>query len=118
MKIASILLACLIMASCQPGGPLSPLITAAREGDTAKLSQLIEAGADPDERGGVNDWTPLMHAVHKKQLASVKALLAAGANPNLTAGAEGRDTALSLAEAEGYAEITIALRDHGAKPSQ
>src|SRR5580704_15042673 len=102
MKLASLLLACLISASCQPGGPLSPLIVAAREGDTARIAELVKSGADVNERGGVNDWTPLMHAVHKNQVTSVRALIAAGADVNLTAGSEGRDTALRLAEAEGY----------------
>ena len=118
MKLASILLACLLTAACQPGPPLTPLIVAAREGDTARMDELIQSGADVNERGGVNDWTPLMHAVHKNQIASVRALLAARADVNLTAGAEGRDTALRLAEADGYAEITILLRNHGAKASQ
>jgi ankyrin repeat protein len=115
MKLACLLLACLICASCQPGGPLPPLIVAAREGDASRIADLVKSGADINERGGVNDWTPLMHAVHKNQVNSVRALIAAGADVNLTAGAEGRDTALRLAEAEGYAEITVLLRDAGAK---
>src|ERR1700682_344794 len=118
MKLATIILASLLTAACNPGPPLSPLIGAARDGDTARIAELVRAGANVNERGGVNDWTPLMHAVHKNQPASVKALIAAGADVNATSGARGRDTALRLAEIEGYSDIATMLRDHGAKASQ
>jgi ankyrin repeat protein len=113
-----LLLATLLLAACQPGPPISPLITAAREGDAARIAQLIASGADVNQRGGVNDWTPLMHAVHKNQIASVRALLDAGADVNLTAGARGRDTALRLAEVENEPQIGDLLRQHAAKASQ
>src|SRR5258706_11857103 len=105
MKFATIILACLLTAACNPGPPLSPLIGAAREGDTARIAELVKAGANVNERGGVNDWTPLMHAVHKNQTASVRALIDAGADLNATAGARGRDTALRLAEPQGETQI-------------
>jgi ankyrin repeat protein len=117
MKLAATFF-CLLMAACQPGPPISPLIGAAREGDTARITELVKSGADVNERGGVNNWTPLMHAVHTNQPASVRALLEAGADVNSTAGARGRDTALRLAESEGYNDIAKTLRDHGAKTSQ
>lgn len=116
MKLAAILF-CLLTAACQPGPPISPLIVAAREGDTARIAELVKAGAAVNERGGVNDWTPLMHAVHTNRPASVRALLEAGADVNLTAGARGRDTALRLAEVEGYTDIAAMLRAHGAQSS-
>ncbi len=114
MKLATILF-CILTAACQSGPPISPLIAAARLGDTGSIVALIKSGADVNQRGGVNNWTPLMHAVHKKQLASVQALIAAGADVNATAGARGRDTALRLAEIEGYSDIAAMLRDHGAR---
>jgi uncharacterized protein len=114
MKLAAILLTCLLTA-CNSGAPISPLISAAREGDTARIQELAKSGADVNQRGGVNDWTPLMHAVHKKQPAAVRALIAAGADVNLTAGARGHDTALRLAEIEKYDDIVTLLRAHGAK---
>jgi ankyrin repeat protein len=104
-----------ITACMNPGPPISPLIAAAREGDTAQISGLIKAGADVNQRGGVNDWTPLMHAVHKNQIAAVRALIEAGADINLTAGARGRDTALRLAMVQDHPEIAALLREHGAK---
>jgi hypothetical protein len=100
------------------GSPISPLIAAARDGDSMQVAQLAASGADVNQRGGVNDWTPLMHAVHKNQLAAVRALLDAGADINATAGARGRDTALSLAVVQNEPEIAALLRAHGAKSPQ
>jgi ankyrin repeat protein len=117
MKLATILFACVLTAACNPGPPLSPLIGAAREGDTARIVELVKGGANVNERGGVNDWTPLMHAVHKNQAASVRALIDAGADLSATAGARGRDTALRLAELQGETEIAAMLRDAAAKAS-
>lgn len=114
MRLVAILLTCLLTA-CNSGAPISPLIAAARDGDAAHIEELVKSGADVNQRGGVNDWTPLMHAVHKKQPAAVRALIDAGADVNLTAGARGRDTALRLAEIDGDATIASMLRDHGAK---
>src|SRR5277367_1242945 len=109
MRVAPIptLLPCLALAltmtACMnPGGPVSPLIAAARDGDATRIAQLVAAGADVNQRGGVNDWTPLMHAVHKNQPAAVRALIDAGADINATAGARGHDTALSLAMVQSH----------------
>jgi ankyrin repeat protein len=117
MKLATSLL-CILTVACQSGPPISPLIAAARVGDAARIAELAKSGVDVNQRGGVNNWTPLMHAVHTKQPASVQALIAAGADVNATAGARGRDTALRLAEIEKYTEIAAMLRDHGASASQ
>jgi ankyrin repeat protein len=114
MKLASLLFAC-ILTACESGPPISPLIAAARQGDTVSIAALIQSGADVNQRGGVNNWTPLMHAVHKNQAVSVRALIDAGADVNLAAGARGRDTALRLAEIDGDTEIVKLLRTHGAK---
>ena len=115
MKLAIILLTSILTLACQPCPPISPLIAAASDGQADQIALLAKSGADLNERGGVNNWTPLMHAVHKKQLASVRALIDAGADVNLTAGARGRDTALRLAEIDGDSDIAKTLRDHGAK---
>jgi uncharacterized protein len=116
----SAVVAALVCVSCmnspfETGPPITPLIAAARDGDTKTMAQLIASGADVNERGGVNNWTPLMHAVHKNQLAAANALVAAGADLNATAGARGRDTALSLALVQNEPEIASLLRAHGAK---
>lgn len=89
---------------------------AARAGDTAQIGRLLKSGVDVNERGGVNNWTALMHAVHKNQPAAVQALIDAGADVNATAGSRGRTTALLLAESEGMPRIAATLRAHGARP--
>jgi ankyrin repeat protein len=103
----------LLLTACgNLGPPLSPIIVAARLGDAEKIQELAAAGADVNDRGGVNNWTALMHAIHKNQPAAVRALLAAGADPNATTG---RESALSMAAAYGYADIVRLLLDKNAK---
>jgi ankyrin repeat protein len=114
MKTLSLLLVSLFGSGCDPGVPVPPLCLAARAGDTAGIAELVRAGADVNERGGVNNWTALMHAVHKNQPGAVRALLGAGADVNATAGARGRDTALRLAEIQGLHDIATMLREHRA----
>jgi len=120
---------------------------AARHGDVAKLQALLEAGADPNQRGD-HGSRPLIEAVSAGQLKTVRALIAAGANPNLTssggrtplieaaihgrtqiaallisAGADlniaerGAGTALEAAEREGHTEVAALLRRSGARTS-
>jgi len=109
MKLATTLI-CFLLAGCgllRP--PLSPLIVAAREGDTDRIAALVASGVDVNERGGVNNWTPLMHAIHKNRAGSVRALLDAHADAD--------SAALTLAAGYGYASIVKLLLDHGAVPS-
>lgn len=115
MKTAALFLAVLLLWGCDPGATVPPLCMAARNGDVAQIDQMLKSGADVNQRGGVNDWTALMHAVHKNQPAAVQALIAAGADVNATAGARGRDTALRLANTEGLPQIAAILRAHGAR---
>lgn len=116
MKLVALFFVGLVLSGCDPGATVPPLCMAARDGDTARIDQLLKSGADVNERGGVNDWTALMHAVHKNQPAAVRALIAAGADVNAIAGSRGRDTALRLAESEGLPQIAAILRAHGARP--
>jgi hypothetical protein len=94
--------------------PPSALIGAARRGDAAAVRSLISSGADPNERGGINGWTALMHAVHKQQPAAVRALLDARADPNARAG-KGY-TALIMAAGYGNEKIVRMLLESGADP--
>jgi len=94
--------------------PVSELIGAARRGDAAAVHRLIRSGADPNERGGVNGWTALMHAVHKQQPATVRALLEDKADPNARAG-KGY-TALIMAAGYGNDELVRLLLENGADP--
>lgn len=92
-------------------GDATPLAAAARNGDVGVLAQLIDQGADPNERSGLNDWTVLMHAVRARQHATARALLDAGADPNL---ASGESTPLLMAAGQGDEEMVGLLLDAGA----
>jgi ankyrin repeat protein len=96
--------------------PFAPIANAAREGDVAEIRALAAKGADPNERAGVNNWTPLMHAVHKNQIASVEALLDVHANPNVAAPTG--ETPLMMAAGYGYTPIVRLLLARGANPRQ
>jgi len=105
-------IAMLIGCNLQPD---NPLIGAARSGDTQAIATLLAGGADPNQRWGVNSWTPLMHAIHKNQKGSVEALLAGGADVNARGGSQGV-TALIMAAGYGYTDIVQVLLDKGADP--
>ena len=96
------------------GRDMPPVIGTARDGDIARLEQLLAQGADANQPAGVNDWPPLMHAIHKNQRESVRVLLRHGADPNYR-GAHG-NTPLMMAAGYGYADIVRALLDGGADP--
>jgi Ankyrin repeats (3 copies) len=114
--LAAAVLACLAAAGCGLSrmGESTPVIDAARAGDVQQLEKLLSAGANPNRRAGVNDWTPLMHAIHKGQLESVRVLLKHGADVN--AAMDNGSTALIEAAGYGYADSVRLLLDAGAKP--
>ena len=93
-------------------GNSTPLADAARAGDVTEIRALAAKGADPNERSGVNTWTPLMHAIHKNQRASVAALLDAHADPNLAS--RSGETPLMMAAGYGQAAIVRLLLARGA----
>lgn len=100
------------LLGCGGGASESELIRATREGRVGKIEVLLAQGADPDRRGGRNDWTPLMHAIHKNQKDSALALLDGGADVN----ARRQDglTALMMAAGYGYTEMVRELLVRGA----
>lgn len=102
----------LLLASCGSRTSMPSLIQAAREGRVDLIPSLVKQGADPNQRAGVNGWTPLMHAIHKNQKGSVAALLDAGADVN--GRSTGGSTALMMAAGYGYTDILNLLLDRGA----
>jgi ankyrin repeat protein len=111
-----LLLFSICLGGCALGvASLPPIIGAARDGDTGQLTRLLEAGADPNLRAGLNDWTPLMHAIHKNRPQSVRVLLTHGARVNERGGRG--VTALIMAAGYGYDGIVKMLLDAGASVS-
>ena len=62
------------------------------------LARLLDAGADPNQRG-INDWTALMMAVVETNVEAVRLLLARGADPALRTRIDECETALEMAQA-------------------
>jgi len=64
------------------GGGLTPLVFAAREGHTASVSALLDAGA-PINQTTEYGWTPLLTAVNNRHLKLAAMLIERGADVNL-----------------------------------
>ncbi|MDQ6700314.1 MAG: ankyrin repeat domain-containing protein, partial [Acidobacteriota bacterium] len=108
MHYFPVLIAALVTSACQFNGSAdNPLIGAVREGDMEAVRTLIDEGADPNLRAGVNDWTPLMHAVHKHQTGSAIALLKGRAD--IDARMQDGKTALMMAAGYGHADMVRVL---------
>lgn len=109
-----VVFAALALSACcnTYGGGNNPLIGAVRTGDIEQTRSLIDNGADPNARAGVNGWPALMHAVHKHQTGSVIALLKGGAD--IDARMPDGKTALMMAAGYGYNDIVRVLLDRGA----
>jgi ankyrin repeat protein len=66
------------------------------------MTRLLDAGADPNQRG-INDWTALMMAVVETNVEGVRLLLARGADPSLRTRIDDYETALEIARAAAVA---------------
>ena len=71
----------------------TPLLFAARQGNTAAARALLAGGADVNEASGSEKTTPLVLAIANGHYDTARAILEAGADPNL-ANCDGRDAAL------------------------
>jgi hypothetical protein len=91
----------------------TPLMLAARKGDTGLLNLLLSRGADIDAKSAVQDRTALMEAVRNRNFEAVKALLAA--NPDVDAVDWEGYTVLMFAAISGQTDVVSALLDHGAE---
>jgi ankyrin repeat protein len=92
--------------------PRSPLVAAARDGDTEIGQLLIEADADV-EFHAQGDETPLMAASANGNLDFVKLLMANGADLNRKLSGDG--TALIVASRQGHVETVKYLISQGAE---
>jgi len=64
------------------------------------MARLIDAGADPNQRG-INDWTALHMAVNETNVEAVQLLLARGADRELRTRIDDCDTPLEMARSGG-----------------
>jgi len=76
------------LSGCFLGGPDTPLGRAARGGDLAAMTALLDQGADPNAIGA-HGMTPLASAARNGQVAAIELLLARGANPHRGCGVNG-----------------------------
>lgn len=92
------LLAALCKTHPQPGSrPRSDVVEV--------MARLLDAGADPNQRG-LNDWTALHMAVHETNVEAVRLLLARGADRELRTRIDDCDTPLEMARAGVVREVT------------
>ena len=84
------------------------------------MARLLDAGADPNQRG-FNDWTALHTAVNERNADAVRLLLARGADPSLRTRIDEHETALEMARSgaagrvaasQALADIVAALEAH------
>lgn len=92
-------------------GAFTALVWAAREGPPEAVQVLLDAGADPTRRAGVNGWASLQHAVHKGRAANVELLLGTGRFSEAD-----RNEALVMAAGYGNPGMVKSLLASGADP--
>ncbi len=94
--------------------PQLSLIEAAAKGNTRKIDELLQDGADINARGK-DGMSPLLWSMLKKNKTGFRHLLEHGANPNLTV--ISGDSVMSIAAIADDAEwLRLALK-HGGNPS-
>jgi uncharacterized protein len=94
-------------------GGSTPILFAARAGDTESIRLLVKAGAKADDAFPTG-MTALVEAAHSGQTAVAIALLETGADPN---GMNVGYSALHAAILRGDVMLTRALLAHGANPN-
>jgi ankyrin repeat protein len=70
-----------LLAGCSRNEGITPLMLAARAGNTDEVKKILSAGSNPNERSQYG-WTALMFASWQGHLEPVTLLLDAGADPN------------------------------------
>jgi len=112
------------------GGGLTPLIFAAREGDTESARYLLDGGASVNQTSDYG-WTPLLTAANNRQYKLAVSLLDRGADPNIAnkggwtplylatdnANIEGGDYPVPRPDMDHHEFIKVLL-DRGADPNR
>ena len=80
------------------------------------LQLLLDAGADPNQRG-LNDWTALHYAVAQRSAEAVHLLLDAGADPSLRTRIDDCQSPVEDARQAGLTEIVLILEANEVRPS-
>jgi ankyrin repeat protein len=113
VELTSLLIALGANPSLVDAGGWSPLCCAIndQDGESETLEALLEAGGDPNVRGGLPLF-PLEIAVRNGNALATRMLLASGANPNLSK--TGIDPPLYEAIISGNLETVRALVDNSA----
>jgi hypothetical protein len=93
------------------GRGVTPLVTAASQGDTALVKSLLAQGAGVNATAA-DGRTPLIAAAQNGRIDTVTALIAAGAN--LDWSWRGAGTALNVAENTGQVQMAALLLESGA----
>lgn len=76
------------------------------------IKELLQIGADPNQRG-INDCTPLHIAAAARDQLSIQILLEAGADPNLPTRIDEFETPLDIARTAGLTDIEDMLERKG-----
>jgi hypothetical protein len=101
----------------QPGDTTKALGCAVLHGRADIAALLLEHGADPNERSGSGEATPLWRAAEAGNADVVRALLASGADPNIP-DITGK-TPAEIARSRGHAEVVEAIRSsRGVQPPE
>ena len=95
-------------------GDLTPLLLAAKNGNTTLIEILLEAGTDANN-ADANGTTPLMYSAGSGKADAVEVLLESGAEVNAADTTNGQ-TALMFAAAQGRADVVGILAAGGADP--
>ncbi len=110
------LLIALVCATCVWGGQENSVLSAVRDSDAARLTELLAAGGSPEARDpNYMNATALMLAAERDDISCARLLLDGGADPDAVD--QAGDTALNWAAYYGYAGTVNLLLEAGADPA-
>mmetsp|Transcript_21604 Transcript_21604/g.52005 ORF Transcript_21604/g.52005 Transcript_21604/m.52005 type:complete len:288 (-) Transcript_21604:1661-2524(-) len=102
-------------AEATPEAPPPALWMASRNGEVGEVRELIEHGAEIEERGSPDWYTPLLATAHCGQREVARVLLELGADISVVD--KWGMTPLHVASLQGHDDVALVLLEHGAKIS-